>query len=111
MRRLILALALVLPLADRDAAVAEEPLLLRIRPAPADAVGDGGAETTAEDVGRRARMASEAIWERSTTRARIAIASVCTGCMGPSRPEPSMVRPADQRIRQTSRQPGPEPLP
>ena len=53
-----------------SSAAAEEPLFLRIRPQPR--TGSAGA----------ADAAREAIWTRSQTRARAAIASVCTGCLG-----------------------------
>jgi hypothetical protein len=52
-------------------ALAEEPLFLRIRP------NDDVADAT------RARALREAVWARSDRRARIAIASVCTGCLTP----------------------------
>lgn len=53
-------------------ASAEEPLFLRIRPSDDDAA-----------VAARARALREAVWARSDRRARIAIASVCTGCLKP----------------------------
>ncbi|GEP10737.1 hypothetical protein [Methylobacterium gnaphalii] len=55
-------------------AFAEEPLFLRIRPNDDEAVA------------ARARALREAVWARSDRRARIAIASVCTGCMKPLAP-------------------------
>lgn len=55
---------------------ADEPLLLRIRP------NDDAA------VAARARALREAVWARSDRRARIAIASVCTGCLKPLPPPP-----------------------
>ena len=59
-------------------ASAQEPLFLRIRPQ----------DSTPRDVGAgpsvaAARAAREAVWERSAARARIAIASICTGCLRP----------------------------
>ncbi|TXN54329.1 hypothetical protein FV230_29015, partial [Methylobacterium sp. WL6] len=61
-------------------ASAQEPLFLRIRPsdAPPPAIGSGGVDPEIA----AARAAREAVWERSTVRANIAIASVCTGCGG-----------------------------
>jgi hypothetical protein len=50
---------------------AHEPLFLRIRPQ---------ADSVAAEI-RAARAAREAVWERSSARARLAIASVCTGCI------------------------------
>ncbi|WP_233382100.1 hypothetical protein [Methylobacterium sp. C25] len=57
-------------------ASAEEPLFLRIRP------NDDAA------VAARARALRASVWARSDRRARIAIASVCTGCMKPLAPVP-----------------------
>lgn len=71
-------------------AMAEEPLFLRIRPqgaSPAE-IGAGGASEAEAEAARRARAAREAVWERSNARARIVIASVCTGCMKPLPPAP-----------------------
>jgi hypothetical protein len=68
--RMVLAFILV----GLHPAQAQEPLVLRIRP------------STPEDVAFAAR---EAVWERSERRARIAIASVCTGCLLPQSAEPS----------------------
>jgi hypothetical protein len=56
---------------------AQEPLFLRIRPN-----NDDGAAA-------RARALREEVWARSDRRARIAIASVCTGCMKPLPPPPT----------------------
>ena len=53
-----------------------EPLFLRIRPAEAN-------DDAAAAQGRALR---EEVWARSDRRARIAIASVCTGCLTPTRP-------------------------
>lgn len=67
--------------------LAQEPLLLRIRPSdgtPAE-IGAGGTSSSANDVAR-ARAAREAVWERADRRARIAIASVCTGCLQAEHP-------------------------
>lgn len=88
-------------------AMAEEgaPLYLRIRPPEARTTetGTGGSirdDDTAAPAGasphaladaeaiRRARAAREAVWERSNARARVVIASVCTGCMKPMPPAP-----------------------
>ncbi len=94
-------------LAGASAAMAEEaaPLYLRIRPPEARPVetGTGGsgredgaasASVLAEaDAIRRARAAREAVWERSNARARVLIASVCTGCMKPMPPAPVSVDP------------------
>ncbi len=88
----ISALSLACSLAGSPV-LAQEPLLLRIRPAdaaPAE-IGAGGGMPSAEEVAR-ARAAREAVWERASRRARIAIASVCTGCLQPERP----VRPVPQ---------------
>ncbi|MGU3540854.1 hypothetical protein [Methylobacterium sp. A54F] len=62
-------------------ASAHEPLFLRIRP-QADGVAAAGreADALAAEI-RAARAAREAVWERSNARARLAIASVCTGCL------------------------------
>lgn len=62
-----LRFAAILTLAPPAAAQAQEPLFLRIRPASPEA----------------AFAAREAVWTRSHERARIAIASVCTGCLLP----------------------------
>ncbi|GJD59074.1 hypothetical protein [Methylobacterium dankookense] len=73
-------------------AMAEEPLFLRIRPqgaSPAEIGAGGAAEGLSEaEAARRARAAREAVWERANARARIVIASVCTGCMKPLPPAP-----------------------
>lgn len=81
----LLGAGLCLPAAVR----AEEPLYLRIRSHPAarldGAAGPGpAAGPDAEGPPR------ETVWERSDRRARIAIASVCTGCLpAPSSPRAS----------------------
>lgn len=75
-------------------AMAEEPLFLRIRPqgaSPAE-IGAGGASEV--EAARRARAAREAVWERANARARIVIASVCTGCMKPLPPAPKAAQEA-----------------
>lgn len=82
--------------------LAQEPLLLRIRPpdaAPAE-IGASGGMPSAEEVAR-ARAAREAVWERADRRARIAIASVCSGCLQPERPaRPNpQPRPEDAVVR------------
>lgn len=81
------------PLAGAPAS-AQEPLFLRIRPAdaPPPAIGSGGADAAVAT----ARAAREAVWERSTVRANIAIASVCTGCLGRP-PAPTPLRPERPR--------------
>ncbi len=84
--------ALALALASLVPAAAEEPLFLRIRPqgAALPEIGAGGAQGPSEaEVARAARAAREAVWERANARARIVIASVCTGCMKPLPPAPS----------------------
>ncbi|KAB7783058.1 hypothetical protein F8B43_4352 [Methylorubrum populi] len=53
---------------------AQEPLYLRIRANP-DARLDGASGPATAGPSR------ESVWERSDRRARIAIASVCTGCL------------------------------
>ena len=70
---------------------AEQPLFLRIRPQASASLGSGGSAAysgalTDAEIARQARAAREAVWERAAARARIAIASVCTGCL---RPEPA----------------------
>ncbi len=56
---------------------AEEPLSLRIRPnpSPEGATGLAGGRPAGSGTGR------ETVWERADRRARLAIASVCTGCL------------------------------
>ncbi|GJE45158.1 hypothetical protein [Methylobacterium soli] len=75
---------------------AERPLFLRIRPQMPASLGGGGSAALSGDladaeIARQARAAREAVWERAAARARIAIASVCTGCL---RPEPQGAAPA-----------------
>ena len=65
---------------------AQEPLFLRIRPAGETSVGSGGAGPSDEEIARAARARSEAVWQRAEQRSRIAIASVCTGCLTAPRP-------------------------
>jgi hypothetical protein len=70
---------------------AEQPLFLRIRPQASASLGSGGSAAysgalTDAEIARQARAAREAVWERAAARARIAIASVCTGCL---KPEPA----------------------
>lgn len=75
------------------AAKAQEPLLLRIRPAGEAPADLGGAGTSGEMIAREARARSQAVWDRADRRARIAIASVCTGCIEPApAPAPPIVR-------------------
>ncbi|MCJ2035324.1 hypothetical protein [Methylobacterium sp. J-068] len=79
------------------AARAQEPLFLRIRPAGDTPAGLGGAGPSDEDIARAARARSEAVWQRAEQRSRIAIASVCTGCLVASRaaePSPKSTPPA-----------------
>lgn len=85
-----LCLATGLVLAS-PAVLAQEPLFLRIRPsdAPPREIGSGGSDA---EIARAARAAREAVWERSTMRANLAIASVCTGCLGRT-PAPTPLRP------------------
>ena len=87
------------------AAVAEigsAPLLLRIRPrdeAPEDGPGADAAEAAWEaEAARqaavaRAAAAREAFEARITARANRAIASVCTGCLGPVPPSVALAPP------------------
>ena len=79
-RAALLAVALLAP---SDAVRAEEPLYLRIRANPAARLDGAGQGTgTAPTAGSAvADTARESVWERSDRRARIAIASVCTGCL------------------------------
>ncbi|WP_204165192.1 hypothetical protein [Methylobacterium radiodurans] len=96
------------PLAAAPAAAQEAaPLYLRIRPpearAPEAGTGGSGRQGAYDEAApagalagtladaeaiRRARAAREAVWERSNARARVLIASVCTGCMKPMPPAP-----------------------
>ncbi len=78
------------------------PLLLRIRPrdeAPEDGPGAEAAEAAREaDAARqaavaRAAAAREAFEARITARANRAIASVCTGCLGPVPPSVALAPP------------------
>ncbi|MCJ2082203.1 hypothetical protein MKK49_13140 [Methylobacterium sp. J-090] len=47
-----------------------------------------------DDEVRQARARNEAVWARADRRARIAIASVCTGCLAPIRPHAERPPPA-----------------
>lgn len=78
------------------------PLLLRIRPrdeAPEDGPGADAAEAAREaEAARqaavaRAAAAREAFEARITARANRAIASVCTGCLGPLPPSVALAPP------------------
>lgn len=74
------ALFAVALLSAMPAAVrAEGPLYLRIRPNPVPAAtavaGSGQERESGREAGR------ETVWERADRRARLAIASVCTGCL------------------------------
>lgn len=85
-------------------AFAQEPLFLRIRPIPEP----GSAEA--------ARAAREAVWARSEARARTAIASVCTGCLGAWRTPVAVVPAAgparpDERLATLAAPTGLEPDP
>lgn len=79
------------------AAKAQEPLFLRIRPAGEAPAGLGGAGPSDETIARDARARAQAVWDRADRRARIAIASVCTGCLGPESPVRSETAPAAAR--------------
>ncbi|WP_245447380.1 hypothetical protein [Methylobacterium sp. 17Sr1-1] len=78
------------------------PLLLRIRPrdeAPEEGSGvDAAAAARAAEIARqvalaRAVAAREAFEARITARANRAIASVCTGCLGPVPPSVALAPP------------------
>ncbi|WP_245442887.1 hypothetical protein [Methylobacterium terrae] len=93
------------PAATQAAALAEmgsAPLLLRIRPrdeAPEDGSGGDAGEAAREaEASRlaavaRAAAAREAFEARITARANRAIASVCTGCLGPVPPSAALAPP------------------
>ncbi|MBZ6412519.1 MULTISPECIES: hypothetical protein [Methylobacterium] len=110
--RLLVGAAFAAPAAAQDAAperpVAEPaavteagaPLLLRIRPrdeAPVDGSGEETAEAAREAERQaavaRAAAAREAFEARITARANRAIASVCTGCLGPVPPSVALAPP------------------
>jgi hypothetical protein len=78
-----LALAILIP---SGPAGAQEVLFLRIRPqADPAAVGMAGSS-------HAALAAREAVWERSNTRARAIIETICTGCLAPwSAPPPKLI--------------------
>lgn len=80
-RRRAIALFAAAALSAMPAAVrAEGPLYLRIRSNPTPDAGTGmGRAVAAPGQGREAGR--ESVWERADRRARIAIASVCTGCL------------------------------
>ena len=91
-RAALAVLLCAVPCLSVPVARAEEPLYLRIRSHPAarldGAAGAGlAAGPTAEGPPR------ETVWERSDRRARIAIASVCTGCL-PAPSSPRVSKPA-----------------
>lgn len=99
MRSLLFALSIACLTGLPGAAVparAQEPLLLRIRPNDAALpMGGGSGQMLSEaEVAARARAAREAVWQRAERRARIAIASVCTGCLPPDPSSPADVGPA-----------------
>lgn len=77
--------AVAIPLAR-----AQEPLFLRIRPAGETATDSGGAARSDDEVARQARARAQAVWDRADRRARVAIASVCTGCLMPERATPAL---------------------
>ncbi|KQT17163.1 hypothetical protein ASG40_17390 [Methylobacterium sp. Leaf399] len=92
MRPVLFALVLAMP----QAASAEEPLVLRIRPHSEAPEGIGSGRGEADEAARRAFQAREAIWERSNARARIVIASICRGCLKdlpPAVPDRSAAQP------------------
>ncbi len=62
---------------------AEEPLYLRIRPNPVPDASVGSGVGRAGAVGQGREAGRETVWERADRRARLAIASVCTGCLDP----------------------------
>ncbi|WP_053080443.1 hypothetical protein [Methylobacterium variabile] len=91
--------------ASLAAEAAAGPLVLRIR--PRDAAPEEGAGTDAAEAAReaeatrlaalaRATAAREAFEARITARANRAIASVCTGCLGPVPPSLAMTPPVAQ---------------
>ncbi|SFG48000.1 hypothetical protein [Methylobacterium gossipiicola] len=95
MRRSILAClvafacgpTVAVPPSEAQESLAQSPLLLRIRPfgeTPTDLGAGSGPRS--DDEAREARARSEAVWARAERRSRIAIASVCTGCLSPVRP-------------------------
>ncbi len=85
MRPRAIALFAAATLSAMPAAVrAEGPLYLRIRPNPVPAAAAGSGAGQGRDVGRESSR--ESVWERADRRARIAIASVCTGCLDPRLP-------------------------
>ena len=73
---------------------AQEPLFLRIRPAGEAPADLGSAGPSDEEIARAARARSEAVWQRAEERSRIAIASVCTGCLKAPRPAETSTGPA-----------------
>lgn len=100
-----LAAGLLAPGASSAMAEEGQPLYLRIRPPESRTpeTGTGGAGEARREDGataladaeaiRRARAAREAVWERANARARVVIASVCTGCMKPMPPAPVLAAP------------------
>ncbi|TNC14304.1 hypothetical protein FF100_09025 [Methylobacterium terricola] len=104
------ALCLAGPASARDAtpepvslaAATGAPLLLRIRPRdepPEDGPGTASADAAREAeaarlaAAARAAAAREAFEARITARANRAIASVCTGCLGPVPPSVALAPP------------------
>lgn len=90
-RSLLLGLTAGCVASASPSASAQEPLFLRIRPVGASLGASlgvplpeiGGSGRSEAEIARSAR---EAVWARSAVRARLAIASVCTGCLGPAHP-------------------------
>ncbi|KQP54343.1 hypothetical protein ASF41_11670 [Methylobacterium sp. Leaf111] len=83
------ALAPAIGVLTGSLALAEEPLFIRIRPGGEASVGSGGSGAFDDAAAQAARARSEAVWQRAEARSRIAIASVCTGCLA-AVPPPSV---------------------
>jgi len=94
------------PCGPISAARAEEPLYLRIRANPDARLAGTSTSGTAASGPAAAATARESVWERSDRRARIAIASVCTGCL-PARSDPIAVRPSPVAEAATADMPSP----
>ncbi|KQP31731.1 hypothetical protein ASF49_09835 [Methylobacterium sp. Leaf104] len=77
----LIALAPAIGVPAAGVAAAQEPLFIRIRPGGEPALGLGGGGAFDEAAAQAARARSEAVWQRAEARSRIAIASVCTGCL------------------------------
>ena len=65
----------------RSQELRQEPLFIRIRPGGEARLGSGGADAFDDTAAQAARARSEAVWQRAEARSRIAIASVCSGCL------------------------------